>query len=147
MFDENLKAARKAKGITQEELAVRLHVVRQTVSKWEKGLSVPDADQLIRLSEILEVPASKLLGSKIEFEQKDTDKIAEQLSQINELLAGRTSRVRCFAKTLLAIIFTFFAYAIGASIEFMRDVNLPGFGILSALLTMGGFISYYVLEK
>ena len=63
MFSENLKAYRKAKGLTQEELAVRLHVVRQTVSKWEKGLSVPDADLLVRLAEVLEVSVSQLLGA------------------------------------------------------------------------------------
>ena len=62
MFSENLKAYRKAKGLTQEELAVRLHVVRQTVSKWEKGLSVPDADLLVRLAEVLEVSVSQLPG-------------------------------------------------------------------------------------
>ena len=39
MFQENLKNYRKAKGLTQEDLAVRLHVVRQTISKWEKGVS------------------------------------------------------------------------------------------------------------
>lgn len=55
MFQENLKTYRKAKGLTQEDLAVRLHVVRQTISKWEKGLSVPDAALLVRLSEVLEV--------------------------------------------------------------------------------------------
>ena len=55
MFSENLKTLRKQKGFSQEELATRLHVVRQTISKWEKNLSVPDADTLIRLAEILEV--------------------------------------------------------------------------------------------
>ena len=53
MFGENLKTLRKKKGFSQEELATRLHVVRQTISKWEKNLSVPDADTLIRLAEIL----------------------------------------------------------------------------------------------
>ena len=66
MFNENLKTLRKQKGFSQEELASRLHVVRQTISKWEKNLSVPDADTLIRLAEILEVSVSELLGSKIE---------------------------------------------------------------------------------
>ena len=70
MFQDNLKALRKKKGITQEELAARLNVVRQTVSKWEKGLSVPDSELLIKLAEILEVPVSRLLGSKIEEEEK-----------------------------------------------------------------------------
>ena len=49
MLSENLKNLRKAKGFSQEELAARLHVVRQTVSKWEKGRSVPDAELLVRL--------------------------------------------------------------------------------------------------
>ena len=63
MFSENLKTLRRQKGFTQEELAARLNVVRQTVSKWEKGLSVPDAELLTRLAEVLEVPVSTLLGS------------------------------------------------------------------------------------
>ena len=39
MFSENLKTIRKTKGYTQEELAIKVNVVRQTVSKWEKGVS------------------------------------------------------------------------------------------------------------
>lgn len=62
MFGENLKTLRKQKGFSQEELAARLHVVRQTVSKWEKGRSVPDADALIRLAEVLEVSVSVAAG-------------------------------------------------------------------------------------
>ena len=55
MLGENIRALRKARGLSQQELAERLHVVRQTVSKWEQGLSVPDADMLVRLAECLEV--------------------------------------------------------------------------------------------
>ena len=60
MLHENIKAIRKAKGLSQEELAARLHVVRQTISKWETGLSVPDADLLIAISEALEPQYIKL---------------------------------------------------------------------------------------
>lgn len=103
MFSENLKTLRKRKGYSQEELAVRLHVVRQTVSKWEKNLSVPDADTLIRLAEILEVSVSELLGTKIAGENITSD-VAEQLSRINEQLAIKNSRSRRIWK-ILAIIF------------------------------------------
>ena len=65
MLAENLKALRKAKGLSQEELAARLHVVRQTVSKWEKGRSVPDADLLIRLAEELDATSAALLGPEV----------------------------------------------------------------------------------
>lgn len=76
MFQENLKTLRKKKGMTQEELAARLNVVRQTISKWEKGLSVPDAELLTKLAEILEVSVSQLLGSPIE-DETQPDAIAE----------------------------------------------------------------------
>lgn len=100
MFQENLKALRMKKGMTQEELATRLHIVRQTISKWEKGLSVPDSDLLIRLAEVLEVSVSELLGSKIEIEEKP-DVLAQQLSRINEQLAIKNRR----AKRVWGIIF------------------------------------------
>ena len=68
MFNENLKTIRKAKGHTQEELAIKIHVVRQTISKWEKGLSVPDADMLSKLADVLEINVSELLGSELKEE-------------------------------------------------------------------------------
>ena len=103
MFQDNLKALRKEKGITQEELAARLNVVRQTVSKWEKGLSVPDSDLLIKLAEILDVPVSRLLASKIEAETKP-DALAEQLSRINEQLAIKNRRAKRVWKVFAFII-------------------------------------------
>ena len=103
MFGENLKTLRKQKGFSQEELAARLHVVRQTISKWEKNLSVPDADTLIRLAEILEVPVSELLGAKIENENTASD-VAEQLSRINEQLAIKNRRSRRIWKIVAVIL-------------------------------------------
>lgn len=111
MFNENLKTLRKQKGFSQEELASRLHVVRQTISKWEKNLSVPDADTLIRLAEILEVSVSELLGSKIETENENenvTNDVAEQLSRINEQLAMKNRRSRRIWKTIVIILATIF---------------------------------------
>ena len=103
MFGENLKTLRKQKGFSQEELATRLHVVRQTISKWEKNLSVPDADLLIRLAEILEVSVSELLGAKIENENTASD-VAEQLSRINEQLAIKNRRSRRIWKIVAIIL-------------------------------------------
>ena len=65
MLNENIKAIRKSKGLSQEELAIKLNVVRQTISKWEQGLSVPDADMLISISEAFETPVSTLLGETV----------------------------------------------------------------------------------
>ncbi|MDD3796555.1 MAG: helix-turn-helix transcriptional regulator [Lachnospiraceae bacterium] len=103
MFCENLRSIRKAKGLTQDELAARINVVRQTISKWEKGLSVPDAEMLIRIAEIFEISVSELLGEKIENEADQND-IAEQLSRINEQLAVKNRRGKFILKIILGII-------------------------------------------
>ena len=65
MLNENIKKARKTKGLSQEELAAKLNVVRQTVSKWENGLSVPDSDLLISLAAALDTSVSALLGETV----------------------------------------------------------------------------------
>lgn len=90
MLNENIKAIRKSKGLSQEELAVKLNVVRQTISKWEQGLSVPDSDMLISLSEVLETPVSTLLGeSVVQSKADDLKVISEKLEVINLQLAQR----------------------------------------------------------
>lgn len=91
MFSENLKRFRKQKGLTQEELAERLHVVRQTISKWEKGLSVPDSELLIRIAGIFETSVGILLGDTVEL-PADKNIVAEKLEQLNVLLAERNRR-------------------------------------------------------
>ena len=101
MLGENLKALRKQKGMSQEVMAQQLNVVRQTVSKWEQGLSVPDAQMLTRIAELFEVPVSSLLGEKIE-EKADMDEIAAQLAVLNEQLAAKTKRSKRIFKILLA---------------------------------------------
>ena len=83
MLSENLKTLRKARGLSQEELAGRLHVVRQTVSKWEKGLSVPDAELLVRLAEELDTTVTALLGPALP-QEAEPDAVAAQLAAINE---------------------------------------------------------------
>ena len=90
MLNENIKAIRKSKGLSQQELAVKLNVVRQTVSKWEQGLSVPDSDRLIAISEVFETSVSMLLGENIiEPEADDLKAISAKLEVINLQLAQR----------------------------------------------------------
>ena len=93
MFCENLKNIRRAKGISQELLAEQLHVVRQTVSKWENGFSVPDADALIRLAEFFETSVSALLGGPMEAPET-IDLVAQKLEQLNRQLADKNRRSR-----------------------------------------------------
>lgn len=114
MLNENIKAIRKSKGLSQQDLAVKLNVVRQTVSKWEQGLSVPDSDMLISISEALETPVSTLLGETvIETEVDSIKAISEKLDVINWQLAQRKNTRRKIIHWLLislsAIIILVFA--------------------------------------
>lgn len=96
MIGEQIKTARKAKGISQEELAVRLGVVRQTVSKWENGMSVLDADVLIKIAELLDVPVSQLLG--IEPESGSVQDMAGELARLNKELAAKIQKEKLRAE-------------------------------------------------
>ncbi len=105
MLNENMKAIRKSKGLSQEELAIKLNVVRQTISKWEQGLSVPDSDMLLSISEVLETPVSTLLGETVvESKADDLKVISEKLEIINLQLAQRkTTRRRTFHWLLISL--------------------------------------------
>lgn len=120
MLNENIKVLRKAKGLSQQELAVKLNVVRQTVSKWEQGLSVPDSDLLISLSEALETPVSTLLGETVAEPDADAIKaISEKLEIINLQLARRNDTKRKIVHWLLV----FLCITIVAIAAFLIAVN------------------------
>ena len=117
MLKENIKTIRKSKGLSQEELAIKLNVVRQTISKWEKGLSVPDSEMLISISELLETPVSTLLGENIsESKVNDLKVISEKLEIINLQLSQRKNARRKIIHwsliSLCLIIITIFIFLI-----------------------------------
>ncbi len=90
MLSENIKTTRKSKGLSQQELAEKLNVVRQTVSKWEQNISVPDADMLLAISQALDTPVSTLLGETVSVpEADDLAAVAAKLEVINLQLARR----------------------------------------------------------
>lgn len=138
MLSENIKTIRKSKGLTQEELATRLNVVRQTISKWEQGLSVPDADMLISLSEVLETPVSTLLGETIPEPQTDELKVvSEKLERLNFQLARRKTARRKALHWLLiglcGVILAIFAALIVINSPYLgwdyRDPETAVFGV------------------
>jgi putative transcriptional regulator len=108
MLGENIKIYRQKKQFTQEELAARLHVTRQTISKWEKNYSVPDAEMLVRLAEIFEVQTSQLLGTEADEKTQTTPEnenaLAEQLANIAEQMAIRNRRSKRIWKTIGIVI-------------------------------------------
>ncbi|MCM1124742.1 MAG: helix-turn-helix domain-containing protein [Eubacterium sp.] len=117
MLNENIKAIRKSKGLSQEELAIKLNVVRQTISKWEQGLSVPDADMLLSIAEVLELPVSTLLGETVvETKTDDLKAISEKLEVINLQLvhrkAARQKAVHWLLISLSVVIVAVFAVLI-----------------------------------
>jgi len=136
MLSENIRALRKAKGLTQQELAVKLNVARQTVSKWEKGLSVPDAEMLMSISEVLEVPVSTLLGETIDPPQVDDLKaISEKLEVINaqlaQIMVARRNMLHWLCISLCAVIIVIFAVLLVAGSPYLNwDYSDPETAVL-----------------
>ena len=122
MFAENLKKIRKDKGYTQEILAEKLNVVRQTVSKWEKGLSLPDVDMLSKIANVLETDVNILLDGQIT--TTDQSEIVKQLAKINEQLTIKNRRYKKIMTTIAIIL-----------------LIIVIFGILLVILNIGTFIS------
>ena len=146
MLKENIKAIRKSKGLSQEELAIKLNVVRQTISKWEKGLSVPDSEMLVSISEVLETPVSTLLGENIsESKVDDLKAISEKLEIINLQLSKRKESIRKFWKWFfisicLITIITFIGIVIMENAYMEWDYNKTEWAILGVAIHSFGWI-------
>ncbi|MBQ2997610.1 MAG: helix-turn-helix transcriptional regulator [Oscillospiraceae bacterium] len=117
MFGDNLKTLRKNKGFSQEQLSLRLNVVRQTVSKWEKGLSVPDAEMLVKIAEVLGTSVNELLGEAVAAKNEEgLSSVAMELQKLNELLAMQIAQKKQLAKNIAkasaAILLVLFIIAI-----------------------------------
>ena len=140
MLKDNIKSIRKSKGLSQEEFAIKLHVVRQTISKWEQGLSVPDSEMLISISEVLETPVSDLLGENIiESKVDDLKVISEKLEIINLQLSQRKNTrrkiVRWILISLCMIIILAFIFLFLLNSSYLNwDYNDPEKAVLGVTL-------------
>ena len=143
MLKDNIKNLRKEKGLSQEELAIKLNVVRQTVSKWERGLSVPDSSMLISLAEELGTSVNVLLGESVEEKTPNDDvdikAIAERLEVINLQLARKSEMKIKLVRWILillciVIVAVFIAFEIMQSDYLEWDFNNPELAVAGTLL-------------
>jgi putative transcriptional regulator len=142
MLGENIKICRQKKQLTQEALAARLHVTRQTISKWEKNYSVPDAEMLVRLAEILEVQTGQLLGTEADNEAQtaqEKNALAEQLANIAEQMAIKNRRSKRIWKTIGIVI----AIIVAASIV----ITVLGMVFFSVNTSTGHIQTYEQTEQ
>ena len=140
MLNENIQALRKSKGLSQEELALKLNVVRQTVSKWERGLSVPDAEMLVALGEVLDTPVSTLLGETVPAsEPEGLQALSEKLEVLNDQFARaqeskrRALHALCIAiAAITALVLIALASIGGSYLEW--DFSNPEYAVAATLL-------------
>lgn len=146
MLKENIKSIRKSRGLSQEELAIKLNVVRQTISKWEQGLSVPDSEMLISISEVLETPVSTLLGENIsESKVDDLKAISEKLEIINLQLSKRKESIRkfwhwTFISICLITIIVFIGISTMGNTYMEWDYNKTEYAVLGVAIHSFGWI-------
>ena len=140
MLNENIQALRKSKGLSQEELALKLNVVRQTVSKWERGLSVSDAEMLVAVGEVLDIPVSTLLGETVPAsEPEGLQALSEKLEVLNDRLARaqeskrRALHALCIAiAAVTALVLLALASIGGSYLEW--DFSNPEYAVAATLL-------------
>lgn len=101
-FNNRLYQLRKQKGLSQEELAGRLNVSRQTVSKWEIGDSTPDMEKLVAMSELFDVSLDMLVLGKEEQSQGTVAPISNFVSTINEKVLTTNNKKK--TKSILKIV-------------------------------------------
>ena len=140
MLNENIKKLRQAKGLSQEELAIKLNVVRQTISKWENRLSVPDSSMLITLADELDTSVGILLGEPVtESTPNDLKTISEKLEVINLQLAKRSmAKVKTIRWVLISLsilmIIVFIVLATMQSSYLDWDYNNPELAVAGTIL-------------
>ncbi len=140
MLNENIQALGKSKGLSQEELALKLNVVRQTVSKWERGPSVPDAEMLVAIGEVLDTPVSTLLGETVSpTEPEGIQALSEKLEVLNDQFARaqktkrRVLHTLCIAIAAVTALVLLALAAIGGSyLEW--DFSNPEYAVAGAIL-------------
>lgn len=140
MLNEIIRELRKSKGLSQEELALKLNVVRQTVSKWERGLSVPDAEMPVAIGEVLGTPVSTLPGETVPTsEPGGLQALSEKLEVLNDQFArARESKRRalhalCIAIAAITALVLIALAAVGGS-HLEWDFSNPEYAVAATLL-------------
>ncbi len=95
MIKDTIRKYRKEKKISQEEMAAELHVVRQTISKWETGKSEPSAEEILKIAAFLDVSVNQLLGIE---ENDSTEKLKQDITYLNEKLNEKIKQEKLLQK-------------------------------------------------
>jgi transcriptional regulator with XRE-family HTH domain len=125
---EKIQQLRKANNLSQEQLAVRLEVSRQAVSKWELNESTPDTDKIILISRIFSVSTDYLLLENPE---------AANVIETKEKLSNDLQRSR--SMTIAALFISF----LGLIISFYSEFNFVNFGFILGMSTQVGAIVFF----
>lgn len=154
-FDEKLKSLRKAKGLTQDELADKIFVTRTAVSKWETGQGYPSIESLKLLAKLFDVTIDELVSDKdveIKIKQEETkNKTNSILGWISIVAALALSAVAFDVKLYwLFSIATIFAFSACVFFNLQlrsehntskaKRVTMQIFTFISMLIAIGGFI-------
>lgn len=144
-FNEKLITLRKQKGLSQEELGMRLNVARQTVSKWELGETTPEMEKLIKLSEIFGVSLDELVGKETEGKPSGIPEYVPQKKGFRMHYEYRSKKeVRGLPLLHINVGLGFYKakgiFAIGTLANGMVSVGLLSLGVLSiGFLSLGVF--------
>ena len=110
MLNENIKAIRKSKGLSQQELAIKLNVVRQTVSKWETDETIPDIRQAKKMAVLYNLPLDDLIAFDV-----DVKEIQEIIDKTSEEAEEKIDWTKAWGRKYPILV------------RYQKEVNVPGY--------------------
>lgn len=157
-FGDFLAKSRKEKGYTQKDLAEKLFVSDKAVSKWERGLSVPDVSLLVPLAELLDVTVTELLeGRRIdrkEFAPSEVESIVQKAITYPEEREGVTQRIyqrvqKCLLLFVLCAAFGLATSVLGWKMGAFESASIKACWITFELLgvSIGAYSMFLIDER
>lgn len=143
-FGEKITILRKENNLTQEQFAEMLNVSRQSVSKWELGLSFPDTEKLIRISKVFSCSLDYLL--KDEIESKDVNQLRESDNTRRNYYLGALYTYLSFAPLFGFLVGIYGIYHQKQTINNRKMVRLSILGIGVSLVFTAMMIIGIVFE-
>ena len=142
-FGERLLEYRTHEGLSQEKLAEKVGVTRQTVSKWETNQSVPDFDKIIPLCEALRISTGELIKGEKEEKNAELEEIKQEKERLKKEYMQKRNKKKAIVLSISIFIYCIATFALPYMIEVLRYEDAHAVMIWATLCTIATVIIVY----
>lgn len=142
-FGERLLAYRNAVNLSQEKLAEKIGVTRQTVSKWETNQSVPDFDKILPLCEVLGITTEELIKGEKENKNDESEKIKQENEKTRNEYMQKRNKKKAIILSISIFLYSIATFALPYMTEVLRYEDAHAVMIWATLCTIATVIIVY----